>query len=247
MEYIDYETAKKAKKGILPIGVGTTAECYKTKDGRTLKLYRNTSRRDYLFYLFKDMNKHLEEIANVSNFSYVGPNQIVLKDGNCAGYTYQYRKACTLDSLDYNIKLDDLIKNYRIIEDDTAKISQKGFCLNDLHSANMLYNEYLYIIDLDMGTFSEDNPIEIFKNNMYQINETIIFGIFFLPSFYRIYFKDSDLQALFTKCTKEDYKEISTLLKEIQTYKRKIETVGEARHYRKRLVKIDGDDYYRQF
>ena len=247
MEYIDLKEAKKSKKGILPIGVGTTAECFLTKDGRTLKLYKNTVRKNYMFYLFDGMTEHLEELSKVSNFSFVGPVQIVLKDDKCAGYTYTYRKADTLDHLDYKIKIEDLIQNYRILEDDTAKISQTGFCLNDLHSANMLYNEYLYIIDLDMGTFYVKDPKDIFKKNMGQINETIIYGIFFLPSFYRMHFKDPDLQALYTKCTKEDYKELSNLLKEIQTYRHKIETVGDARRYSKRLIKVDEEDYYHMY
>ena len=247
MEHVDIKTAKKAKKSILPIGVGTTAECFLTKDGRILKLYKNTTRKDYMFYLFNGMIEHLEELSKVSNFSYVGPVQLVLKDGKCVGYTYTYRKACTLDHLNYGIKIEDLIQNYRILEDDTAKISQTGFCLNDLHSANMLYNEYLYVIDLDMGTFIDKDPKEIFKINMGQINETIISGIFFLPSFYKMHFKDPDIQALYTKCTKEDYKEISTLLKEIQTYRNKIKTVGDARHYSRRLIKIDGEDYYHMY
>ena len=62
-----------------------------------------------------------------------------------------------------------------------------------------------------------------------------------------MHFKDPDLQALYTKCTKEDYKELSNLLKEIQTYRHKIETVGDARRYSKRLIKVDEEDYYHMY
>lgn len=244
MEYIDLKTAKREKTSFFPFGVGTTANCYHMKNGKVLKLYKESSRKQYMFYLFDGMKEHLEELARVSNTSFVGPRQIIMKGEKCVGYTYFYRPACTLDKLSRDIRLDKLLDHYDILKDDTAKISETHFSLKDLHTANMLYDDCFAIIDLDMGTFDDKDIKDVFEHNMTEINDTIIYGIFGLEPYLKLTFKDDDLQKLYRECTLSDYRKIGQFLKEMSTYRKKLETIGDVQTKGLRLINVENNDYY---
>ena len=74
----------------IPIGLGSTAICFRTFDNKVLKIYLNTTNKKNLFKCKNDMISHLESIVKLKNNSYVPPETILVKDNKCIGYIYNY-------------------------------------------------------------------------------------------------------------------------------------------------------------
>ena len=200
--------------GAIPIGIGTTAICFLMPNGKVLKLYMNTYLKRELFY-YHDMRKHLEFLNNISNESYIGPEELLIKNDEVIGYIYTYINGLELKRLKNNIRLNDIVKGYENLYNDTLKISNNKFRLNDLHQKNILFNGNYYVIDLDKGYVDNKDNKKIFDINITNINNNIINSIFDLNFFEHLSFYDDDLDKLFYSSLYENHEDFYELLEKL--------------------------------
>lgn len=200
--------------GSIPIGIGTTAICFLMPNGKVLKLYMNTYLKRELFY-YHDMRKHLEFLNSISNDSYIGPEELLMKNNEVIGYIYTYINALELKRLRNNIKLNDVVKGYEKLYNDTLKISNNKFRLKDLHQKNILFNGNYYIIDLDKGFLDDRDNNEIFNSNIIDINNIILNAIFDLKFFEHLSFYDDDLDELLYSSLYENHEDFYELLQRL--------------------------------
>lgn len=183
-------------KGAIPIGVGTTAICFLMPNKNVLKLYIELEGKINLFKYF-DMNRHIEELNMICNDTYIGPQEVLIKNNQVVGYIYPYVYARVLKRLSDKVEEEDILKGYKKLYTDTYLISKQNFKLFDLHLKNMLYNGNYYVIDLDKGKI--ENQDNIFHYNIKEINKKIINSIFDLGMFDYVEFFDDDLEELFNQ------------------------------------------------
>ena len=180
----------------VPIGVGTSAICFLMKNGNVLKLYINTHLKYELFHKY-DMEEHLIFLNKIKNDSYIGPEEILIKNDEVIGYIYPYVPGKVIKNLNNNIKLKSLINAYEKLYKDTILISNDSYKLQDLHQKNIIFNNNIYIIDVYKGYFDESNIDNLFIKNMGYINKTIINAIFNLKFFEYLKFRDDKLDELY--------------------------------------------------
>jgi len=234
-------------KGSYPIGIGTTAICYLMKDRRILKVFLNTSGKDYLFKRFDNVIDHFEKINALKNSTYVVPEEVLIKDGICIGYIYKYVNSRTLKHIRLNTKIDALTYGYDKLYEDTKEISNKKFCLFDVHDKNILYNGNYKIIDLDKGTFEYSMEDEqILKENMRLLNQTIIYSLLKVKENEILEFYNIDLRHSYNENILKNYKGMKTFLKDFQKYKKNINTVFDMKLNSKKLVNSYYNDYYKR-
>lgn len=203
MNIIGVNDLKQFKK--IPIGIGTSAVCYKIDENTVAKLFY-----DFFCYDF-DINNPIvrnqfELLLSLSNDTYKGPNQLIVKDGIVVGYLYPFIDGKTLHRIRNNITVNDIITKYPKVIEDTKKISCFNFRLHDLHDKNILINDSFKVIDLDRGYQSSnyDNNGYL-KYNMININQVIIHSLFHVDEKDSIAFYNDSLQELYDKCLYEDY------------------------------------------
>ena len=182
----------------IPIGVGTSAICFLMRDGNVLKLYINTYLKKELFYKY-DMKSHLKYLNEISNDSYIGPNEVLIKDNQVVGYIYSYIKAKTLNKISNDINMKEILNAYQNLFDDTKEVSKNNFRIADLHNKNILYNSKFYIIDLDKGYQVDETNDNLFSKNICDINKNIIKSIFDLGFYEYMNFDDDKLEELYFK------------------------------------------------
>lgn len=180
----------------IPIGLGTSAVCFLMSNNKVLKLYINTYLKYELFHTF-NMEEHLICLSKVSNDSYIGPEEILIKNNKVIGYIYSYVPGKVLKKLPDDIKLEHFIKAYEKLYKDTILISNKNYIIQDLHQKNIIFNNYFNVIDLDKGYLDGSNKEKIFIKNMASINKTIINSIFGLKFFEYLHFQDDKLDDLY--------------------------------------------------
>ena len=225
------------------IGVGTTALCFLMKDGNVLKVFMDTSNKKELFLSKKNIIKHFELINKLKNDTYIVPEELLIKDNNFIGYIYPYKSAKVLNLLNKNTKLDNIIDSYDKLIEDTSKISEKKFILEDLHDKNILYSDNFYLIDLDFGYFEKSKSSEELTNlNLLNLNEAIIHSLFKKKLNMVIDFFDEDLNDLYKNATKKDYRYFKILLLEIQKYKDSIKSKSDLK---KNKLIYTHNNYYR--
>lgn len=234
-------------KGSYIIGIGTTAICYLMKDKRVLKVFMNTSGKDYLFNKYENIIDHFERINELKNKTYVVPEELLIKDKECVAYIYDYINSRTLKHIRLSTKIDSLLCGYDRLVEDTEEISNKGFCLYDLHDKNILFNGDYHIIDLDKGTFEGIMTKEtLLKVNMFSINKTILYSLFSVNyykdmGFYNLYLRDSYYKNII-----KSYNNMREFLNDLKEQESNIKTVFDAKINSNRLVYKE-DNYYRHF
>lgn len=197
MKIVENPKIHRYLSGSKVIGVGNTAICFLLNDGRVLKLYYNLYNKKLLFGHI-DMISRFNDINYISNDSYIGPDELLVKNGEFIGYLYPYVKAKTLLIQKYFITLNEIINKYSKLFDDTKKVSQKKFILSDLHDMNILVGSLLYIIDLDQGYIDKDLSYEqAFLYNMREINRNIVYSLFGVKSNELIDFYDDNINELY--------------------------------------------------
>ena len=233
-------------KGSYPIGMGTTGICYLMKDKRVLKIFLNTSGTNYLFNKYENIINHFENINSLKNETYVVPEELLIKDNKCVAYIYDYIKSRTLKNIKLSTKIDSLIYGYDKLYEDTIEISNKRFCLYDLHDRNILFNNSYKIIDLDKGTFehimSEEN---ILKINMNDINKTILYSLFNVKDYQLINFNDINLNESYKENVLKNYKGMKNFLKDLK--EANIENVLDIKMKSRNLIYTIDNDYYRHY
>ena len=163
MEYLNITDIDIKNKKI--IGTGTTAHCYKLKDGSVLKLFKNNYNANLL--LKKELfNEDIDLFKNITNVTYIENDKII-------GYIYSYVNGKTIYKLDLNTPFKALFNNYEQVLNDIKNITDKKLILFDVHGGNILYDGNIHIIDLDKCWFYKEgiqstiffnNSNEVFKN-----------------------------------------------------------------------------------
>lgn len=191
MEIVEIKNIRDYLIDSIFIGKGTTAYCFLRRDNNVVKVYRKNSFTKELFSKV-DMLQRLKDISDIQNDTYVGPETILVKDGNVVGYIFPYVPANTLKSLSTRTTLFDLYKNIDSLLSDTKDISDKGFRLYDVHEKNILFDGEYYVIDLDKGRFLDDTK-GLYRYNMNSIRNTIVGQIFNVDPWEILKFHDDDL------------------------------------------------------
>ena len=209
MEITEINNKKDYIKGSRFIGIGTTAVCFKRKDGRVFKLYIDTPNTYHLFQ--SDMIERLSNINNIMNDTYIGPKEVLVQDGKVIGYLYPYIGANTLKYINRNISIDQLFNSLDKLIEDTIDISNKGFMLFDVHYKNILFDNRFYVIDLDKGhsvTYTDN----LLNHNLKQIYQTIFDTIFRIKPWEIVFFNDRVLDTLYHKCRWDDKESLMELV-----------------------------------
>ena len=241
MKKINIESLKPYLKGARYISIGTTAICFLMPNGRVLKLFVNTYRKQQLFKLYPNIVDHLDEISEIKNDSYIPPEEVLIKNNVCVGYIYDYIKAKELKHIKLNTKINDLIDAYSKLEEDTHKISDKKFKLYDLHDKNILFNGNYKIIDLDRGHFFNEVSDKIYNFNIQKINKTIIYSILGIKIYDDLNFINKDLDELYKESIYGEKRDITQLLNEIMD--RNIKTVFDLKIKSKKLINTSDNNY----
>ncbi len=214
MNIVEVDDLKQFKK--LPIGIGTSAVCYRIDENTVAKLFY-----DFFCYDF-DINNPIvrnqfELFSSLSNDTYKGPNQLIVKDGIIVGYLYPFIDGKTLHRVRNSLTVDDIVMKYSKVIEDTKRISSFNFRLHDLHDKNILVNDSFRVIDLDRG-YQENNSNEkgLLKYNMIDINRVIIHSLFHVDDKDSIVFYKDFLQELYDKCLYEDYRFLVDFLEQTE-------------------------------
>lgn len=251
VDYLVVDNVKNLCVNTRYIGRGTTANCYKTKDDRVLKVFRETYRKQSLFNFIGDMESHYNKISMLNNDSYVGPQELVLSKLNkIVAYYMEYKNARTIKRFKLNIRVRDLIEPYKRLIIDTKKVSEARFRVSDLHNKNILYDGSFYMIDLDHGKFDDFHECsDILKYNMCDIVHVIIDAIFGASYDKDIYFVNSYLDDLYEELTRNNYElfeEFISKLEEVLNVENP--TIGYLRRKRGRILTLQKRvDYYGRY
>lgn len=213
MKTIEIKNVNQFLKYSIPIGMGTTAICFLLPNKQVAKIFFNSYCYDFIWEKEGIKNK-FEFLSFISNDTFIGPDQAIIKDGICIGYIYPYIKARTLHNISLRKTVDDLLKSYEKLYEDTKKISELGFQLRDLHDKNILYSNFFRVIDLDKGgesLISRTNE-EIFDFNMRKLNSTIIDAIFKVSLDKDISFFNTDIDRLYIDSVNDDYQKFPDFL-----------------------------------
>ena len=159
-----------------PIGMGTTAICFKEPNGMVFKKFVNTSNTKELFRK-GDMIEKLSRMEELTNDTYVGPEKLVLVKGKLSGYMYPYVPSKTLKHISKDTKLFDLFKGYEKLMEDTKTLSSKGFRLVDTFTGDIFFDESFKIIDIDRGYYN-DVDTSLYRKNIDYIFKTLLKYIF---------------------------------------------------------------------
>ena len=179
------------------IGIGTTAKCYLMPDGNVIKIFRNTYNKRYLFSRNNIFN-HFVKLCELDNDSFRAPHELLIKNDEIIGYIYPYVEASTFLFLSKNTKIKDILKNYKKLLIDTKEISDKNFKLFDTTNRNILFNDYIYVIDIDKGSFLDEEErkyLDLYKINISKIIDTFLRKVFGINNtdiynFYNFYLMD---------------------------------------------------------
>lgn len=236
-------------KGLL-IGHGKTAFCYRLPDNRVLKLYVNTiSKREY-FDKYEDMVDHLALLSSVSNDSFVGPEEVLIKGDKVIGYIYPFVDGCTIKTMKSSTSLSSLYRNFNKLIEDTIEVGNNKFELIDVHNENILFDgDNYYVIDLDQGRLSKNDvdPVKhAINKNIREVQETIINTMFKGDNNYILSFSDYYLDELYRSVNWRDDKQIYDFFKALNDKcKSSDPTLGEVRH--KVKTRMNFNEYKRPF
>lgn len=190
------------------VGYGSTACCFRMSDGRIAKLYLNTENTDHLFRSYKNMEEHMQLLHEVSNDSFIGPEELIIKDNKVIGYIYPYLEGTTLAHINKNTKLSTLYNAYCKLIEDTLDISSKSFKLIDVHKRNIIFDGSNYkVIDLDKGKskINEKNGTNTAEvANICQIKTTVINSLFKGDFDDILVFSDFELEKIHSKMWKKE-------------------------------------------
>ena len=158
---------------------GFFANIYLLKNGQKFKEYKEYIREisDEYHNVPKRMEKSLyRQVKLDKNDIYSFPRKIVLDDGEIVGYLAQYEKGEHLDKIDETLKLEQLLKMIKKLEEETTNITELGLLVQDIQSKNILvYGSEIKMIDTDYYYFPTDKKyIEILKMNIREIFINII-------------------------------------------------------------------------
>ena len=89
MDIIETNNYKELLRNSTYIGRGTTAYCFLLKNGMVLKLFKKSYMINSLFSEQK-IKERLEDIHDIQNDSFIGPDILVMNKDKVIGYLYPY-------------------------------------------------------------------------------------------------------------------------------------------------------------
>ena len=162
----------------IPIGIRTSAVCFLMPNQKILKIYYSPYYKKVLSQK-EDIISYFQLLSDISNDTYIGPEEVIIINNECFGYIYPYIKGKTLHSIKNVITPKDILNKYPKLEEDTKKISEHLFLLSDLHDRNIILNHIINVIDLDRGNIKQDFSVnDIYNCNLADINKTFIYSLF---------------------------------------------------------------------
>ncbi len=195
LKVTEVKSAYKLLKDTIPIGYGTTAMCFLTRDNNVIKYYLPTPNKKEMFAK-RNMLETLTFIYLIQNNTYVGPEEVFMKNDEVIGYKYPYIEAPTIKSLSNNTTLFELYNHYEELLKDTKDISDKHFRLHDVHYKNVLFNGNYYVIDLDKGR--EDlNCTSLYKHNANLLGQTMVEKLFNVKPWEIAFFEEEKIKEAY--------------------------------------------------
>lgn len=228
----------------IPIGIGSTATCYLTKDFRVLKVFRNTFNKIIRFERYGNFISHMGLVSEYQNDSYVAPDEMLIKNGKCVAYLYPYVDGKTLHTIKRTTLLTELfLENYDKLDSDTKEFSKSGLKFEDLHDKNIIYNKNYYMIDLD-ATKLKDLPIDdLYEENMRTINRMITDSLFKEDDLMILTFYNQDIDKLYNKALYFEHEAIKDFIEALMIYYPNIDTVGGVKLNRHRYMRSKINEY----
>ena len=223
----------------IPIGIGTTAICFLRSDGNVVKLYINTYLKRQMFNYF-NMEDQLKLLNKISNDTFIGPEEILVKNDNIIGYIYPYVKGRRIDRLSNKLTKEDILNSYQKLFDDTKKLAEHDIRLNDLHERNILFYDSYHVIDLDKCTVKEC----AYRFNMCDIIDLLVRSIFNTGVIHSIRFQEKDLEELYRDVRYKHNEDFDKLIERIFDG---CDNKGQVRSRRKYSVNEIDISYHRGF
>lgn len=227
------------------IGVGTTSMCFLMTNGKVIKIFLETAHKKDLFRK-KEMFNQLDMLSRLKTEHYIGPEEVLIKKGHIVAYIMDYVPGKTIDRMDKELKVSEIVEACKRLEEDTYKISEQEFLLSDLHGKNIMFNDCFNVIDLDNGSFSdyyEDGCI--MKYNMQDLLDQIIHSIMGISDKKDIIFLNSEINNLYNSVIYREYQEYVAFLKSLsKVVKEDNPTIGELQKNRSLLLRTKKHEEY---
>ena len=249
MEVVRINNIWELLHGARIIGYGTTAICFLLKDNTVLKVFVNTHHKRSLFRVM-EIIEHLSSMEKLNNDTYVAPRKLVMIGDEVVAYIMDYRKAKTVKRLSNNVRVNDLLRNYPKLMEDTRIISEEHFRISDMHDKNILFNGEYHIIDLDNGDFNETYKVDdLTKYNMQDILLTVVSAMFGASYDKNIYFNRADMDEIYQRTVynnPENFKEFIGALEE--DIKIDNPSIGELKRNKSRILTLQTrHNYYNRY
>ena len=239
MKIVNVDNIASVLNCSIPVGMGTSAICFLRSDGNIVKLYLNTYLKRQMFRYF-DMEKQLKLLNKISNDTFIGPQEILVKNDEVIGYIYPYVKGKRIDRLSNKLTKEDILCSYQKLFDDTKRLEEYKIRLNDLHERNILFDNMYHVIDLDKCTINDNAH----RFNMGDIIDLLVRSIFNTGAIYSIVFEESDLEELYREVRYNRNEDFNILIERIFDG---CQNKGEVRKRRRYSVNEIDISYHRHF
>ena len=218
------------------IGRGTTAKVY-LKNDQAIKVYRNTSRKRYVFNEF-DMKTHLDELSEVKVKNIWTPNDIYIYEDEVKAITLDYIEGKTIKKEIPDVSLKLFLDYLKELKDNLRKLSEHKIWVVDFYCGNAIVNQNgINIIDTDNFYFSDISISTCLEHNISKILHEIFDKLFDFNEYFHFYseYLDSLLIIYFDI--------FASIEADFDLYKALISEFGEDTSLRdlKRLIKSIGE------
>lgn len=152
--------------------IGANSTIYKFSENKVMKILKNppqSSHINILQYFFKEYKNQL----------FLKPIKYVIVNNILYGYILKLSNGTMLENLDDEIFLVDFFNSFINIEKNIEIISKKGIYMDDISKRNILYDKFtktLDFIDYDNYKFMEMDKRMLYRRNLSEILQTIIFS-----------------------------------------------------------------------
>ena len=170
MEKIHIVDAKELIETPIPIGVGFTANCYKTKDDRIIKLYRKHFSDAIEVLSRKSFTEDIERLSEIKTESFITPEVLVVDNDEIRGYICKRVHGVQVKHLSSNTKVTEILSNMSILLQDIKTVSNARVCLYDITGRNVMFDGQIRVIDLDRSEFDLENR----KSNLQDVNTSAV-------------------------------------------------------------------------
>ncbi len=165
MEFKKINELKLYLRKLQEIGFGSRGTCFlNRKNGTVFKVFHGFDEIDE-DYSFNYSSEEILRFRNISNDTFVWPQETIVLDGKIIGYTIPFVDARNLYMTDpLKVNLDSLERSIMRARKDLKLISDKGIVTYDM-LYNILYGKKFFVIDQDEYSFNRYNSPDLEKEN----------------------------------------------------------------------------------